>query len=227
MVGESWDSWKDSVKKTIEMDPDSVTIYQMELPYNTVYSRRVLDNDPELAFADWETKRAWHDYAFEQLAGAGFEPSSSYTMVKRGPHGRFVYRDAVWRGCDLIGAGVASFSHVGGVHFQNESGWEPYLGRVEGGELPVARAFATVETERLTRETILQLKLGQLDTEYFREKFGVDILSRFSAPLKRLADRDMLELADGSVRLTRQGLLRVDSLLPEFYADTYRGSRYT
>src|SRR6476619_1252959 len=39
MLGETWDNWKDCVRKTIEMSPDSVTIYQMELPYNTVISK--------------------------------------------------------------------------------------------------------------------------------------------------------------------------------------------
>jgi oxygen-independent coproporphyrinogen-3 oxidase len=227
MVGETWESWKESVRKTLEVDPDSVTIYQMELPYNTVYSRGVLDGSEVVPVADWETKRAWHDYAFEQLAGAGFEISSAYTMVKRGPGGQFVYRNSVWQGCDMIGAGVASFSHFGGVHFQNEAGWEPYLKCVESGKLPIARAFEPDDSERLTRETILQLKLGRLEPGYFREKFGADILERFEEPFARLAGRKMLEVRDGSVRLTREGLLRVDSLLPEFYAERYRGARYT
>ena len=37
----------------------------------------------------------------------------------------------------------------------------------------------------------------------------------------------MLEVKDGSVELSRQGLLRVDTLLPEFYDDRYFGARYT
>ena len=43
MVGETWETWKETVQKTIDADADSVTIYQMELPYNTVYSRQKLD----------------------------------------------------------------------------------------------------------------------------------------------------------------------------------------
>ena len=83
MVGETWPSWRQTVQKTIEFDPDSVTVYQMELPYNTVYSKDLLAGDGEpLALADWKTKRAWHAYAFEQLAAAGYVRSSAYTMKK-------------------------------------------------------------------------------------------------------------------------------------------------
>src|SRR5438067_3251011 len=39
MLGETWDNWKDCIRKTIEMSPDSVTIYQMELPFNTTISK--------------------------------------------------------------------------------------------------------------------------------------------------------------------------------------------
>ena len=32
MVGEDWDNWKYNIEETIRLSPDSVTIYQMELP---------------------------------------------------------------------------------------------------------------------------------------------------------------------------------------------------
>ena len=66
MVGETWETWRDSVKRTVDLDPDSVTIYQMELPYNTVYSQE-LTGGSGLHVADWATKREWHNYAIEEL----------------------------------------------------------------------------------------------------------------------------------------------------------------
>src|SRR5678810_772058 len=35
MVEETEENWKENIRKTIELQPDSVTIYQMEIPYNT------------------------------------------------------------------------------------------------------------------------------------------------------------------------------------------------
>ena len=74
---------------------------------------------------------------------------------------------------------------------------------------------------------ILQLKRGWLDRRPLLEKFGVDILQRFAAPLAALESEDMLRVGDERVELTRKGLLRVDHLLPNFYAAEYRGARYT
>ena len=42
MLGETENKWQDAVQKTLELSPDSVTIYQMELPYNTTISSDVL-----------------------------------------------------------------------------------------------------------------------------------------------------------------------------------------
>jgi oxygen-independent coproporphyrinogen-3 oxidase len=114
MVGEDWDNWKRCVERTIGLGPDCVTIYQMELPYNTVFSKEltVLGNDePQLGVADWPTKRDWVKYAFAELEKAGYAVSSATTVVKDPAKTKFVYREALWRGADMFGAGVASFGH--------------------------------------------------------------------------------------------------------------------
>lgn len=228
MVGETGETWKETVKKTIDLDPDMVTIYQMELPYNTVYSRAITTQESErLVIADWETKRAWHDYAIETFTVSGYEPTSAYTLSKKGKPVNFVYRDALWRSADLIGAGVSSFSHVGGMHYQNHSHWDRYLDPIEKGQLPLSRAYEPSHEERMTREMILQLKLGKIKPSYFRNKFDVDILEKFDSAYARLQEDGMVELEDDEIRMTRKGLLRVDHLLPNFYDPAYQNSRYT
>ncbi|MCH7780737.1 MAG: coproporphyrinogen III oxidase family protein, partial [Acidobacteria bacterium] len=226
MVGETWDRWRDTVRKAIDLGPDSLTVYQMELPFNTVYSQDALGGSG-IAVADWDTKRAWHDWAFDQFEQNGYEVSSSYTVLKKTSKARFVYRDSLWHGADLLGIGVSSFSHIGGVHYQNQTRWDAYLDATESGALPIHRAFTPSEDERLTREMILQMKLGHIDASYFKDKFGVDVTERFGEAFARLERRSMLDLHDGGATLTRQGLLRVDTLLPEFYDERYQNARYT
>ncbi len=227
MLGESWERWRRTLDRTLELAPDSVTIYQLELPFNTNFAHGVLEGSLDGGLADWRQKRAWHDYAIDRLGEAGYVPSSAYTMVKGDGKSQFVYRNAVWQGCDLAGAGVASFGHVNGVHMQNVDGWGEYIATVREGRLPLGRAYVTSERERLTRELILQLKLGELGGGFFRAKFGVDVFDEFAPAFERLAARGMLELGEDRVRLTRQGLLRADSLLPELYDPKFRDARYT
>ena len=162
-----------------------------------------------------------------EFTKAEYEVSSAYTLVKKGESGKFLYRDSLWRSSDLIGTGVASFSHVNGLHFQNQTHWDEYLNALESDNLPLNRAFVTTHEERLTREMILQLKLGRIKPAYFQEKFGTDILDRYGSVFSHLSAEEMLTFDEREVQLTRQGLLQVDQLLPEFYDSKYRNARYT
>jgi oxygen-independent coproporphyrinogen-3 oxidase len=230
MVGEDWDNWKRCVAKTIELAPDCVTIYQMELPYNTVFSKelKVIGNDePQLAVADWPTKRAWVQYAFDELQKAGYAVSSATTVVKDQATTKFVYREALWRGADMFGTGVASFGHVNGFHLQNADTWEAYIEKLNKGELPLGRAFPTTERDRLIREVVLLLKTGHLDVGYFRDKYGVDIRAEFRAAFDKLQSEGWLTVNGEGIDCTRDGLIQIDRHLPAFFDPQYVSSRYT
>ncbi len=231
MVGETWDNWRECVRKTIALAPESVTIYQMELPFNTVFSRelRVLGQDEpaDADVADWPTKRDWVNHAFDTMLQAGYKVSSAYTLVRDHGNCSFVYRDSLWRGADMFGTGVASFGHVHGVHMQNVDTWEQYIAMLDRDELPLGRALPVTGEQRLIREMILQLKTGRLRADYFEQKFGVRILDRFGDGFRQLAEGGDLTVTGAGVEMTRKGLLQVDRLLPTFFEPEFQGSRYT
>lgn len=228
MVGETWDNWKENVTKTLELSPESVTIYQMELPYNTVFSKDILGNQIESPVADWETKRAWVEYAFDQFKSAGYSVSSAYTVVKDPSKVNFSYRDNLWMGADLLATGVASFGHANGVHYQNLADLERYYQEIESNEkLPLGRGFVPTTHQKLIRELILLLKRGYLDVSYFKDKFDVDITEVFSEQWAALKEDGDAVVQGNSIELTQQGLLRVDGLLNAFFEPQFRGVRYT
>src|SRR5215831_418331 len=230
MLGETEANWHANIEKTIALDPDSVTIYQMELPYNTTISKDLLNHTGQMtgSLADWSTKRRWMQEAFEALERAGYHIGSAYTAVKNPKKTTFVYRDRLWQGADMAGLGVASFGHVNGVHLQNKDTWEAYSEAVLAGELPLGRAYRPTPEERMRRELILQLKKGRLDPAYFAAKYGVDVVPHFAPQWASLGNDGYLAQADASaVRLSRDGLGRVDSLLPRFFLPQHVNIRYT
>jgi oxygen-independent coproporphyrinogen-3 oxidase len=230
MLGETEENWRICVEKTLELEPDSVTIYQMELPFNTTISKDLLKGTKLFAepVVNWSTKRRWVQEAFEALERAGYHVGSAYTAVKNPSQTRFVYRDRLWQGADMAGLGVASFGHINGVHMQNMDTWETYSEAVAGGAVPLRRAYRPTHEEQMIRELVLQLKLGQVRPAYFERKYNVDILQRFHDQFQSLKTEGYLATAtDDLVSLTRLGLLRVDVLLPRFFLQEHAGIRYT
>jgi oxygen-independent coproporphyrinogen-3 oxidase len=176
--------------------------------------------------APWTQKRAWTAYAFDQFKQAGYTVTSAYTAVKDPAQATFVYRNLLWAGADMIGMGVASFSHVGGTHYQNEHSYETYIDRLAKGELPLLRALTPTPLERFVREFILQLKLGAVTRAYFVDKYQTDPVQQFPAELATLRDQGFLTFDDAAIRLTPGGLLQVDRLLHTFFLPAHRNARY-
>ena len=175
--------------------------------------------------ASWKTKRDWVGYAFSELEKAGYTVGSAYTAVKDPQQTRFLYRDLLWAGADMIGLGVASFSHVQGTHFQNDHDFANYRQRLSRGELPLYRALTPQQEERMIREFVLQMKLGSIQQKYFEDKFGFDPGARFAPQLDKLVQQGLATVEPDRIRLSREGLLRVDSLLPEFFKPEHRLAR--
>ena len=230
MLGDTNDKWNNAIEQTLTLEPDSVTIYQMELPFNTTISSDLINETGQFthAVASWATKRRWVDEAFAALERAGYTIGSAYTALKDPSITTFVYRDRLWQGADLAGRGVASFGHISGVHMQTLDSWGTYAAAVEAGNIPLNRAYRPTDEERLIRELVLQLKRGSIRPAYFKNKYHVDVQSRFAKPFATLNDDGYLAASSPDiVQLSRDGLLRVDSLLPRFFLPAHTEIRYT
>ncbi len=224
MVGETDENWQACVKRTLELQPDCLTVYQMELPFNTIFSKEGAGGSGLVA--DWKTKREWVDHAFQRFEAVGYSVSSAYTIV-RDPSTRFIYRDALWHGADMIGAGVSSFGHFSGVHMQNLDGFVPYIESLEAGDLPISRALPVTRRQRMIREFILQLKTGRIEVGYFRDKFSLDPCDEFREALATHTSNGLVKVSGNEIRVTRSGLLRIDSLLEPFFEPEHQNARYT
>jgi oxygen-independent coproporphyrinogen-3 oxidase len=227
LLGETDAKWRDSVQQVIKLAPESVTIYQTEIPHNTQLYRDLRNGVLPAEPVSWSIKRARLDYAFDQLDRAGYSVVSAYNAVRNPAKHEFQYQKHLWRGGDMLGLGVASFGCFGGVHYQNHVTLENYDERVSETSFPVWRAFALRGRDRLVREFVLQLKFGHVETAEFQNKFGVNIIESFVTPLCALRAEGLLTFTASGVQLTAEGLLKVDRLLPRFYDSQYRDIRYT
>ena len=115
---------------------------------------------------------------------------------------------------------------MGGIHYQNVTHFEDYCSTAEKGDSLIRRALLTTEEERFIREFILQWKLGSVCPEYFLKKFGVEIESRYESVFKDWEDRQIVEKNSDKWELSREALLRVDSLMHQFFLPQHQNAKY-
>jgi oxygen-independent coproporphyrinogen-3 oxidase len=226
LVGETDESFRDSLEQALRMEPDSITIYQLEVPPNTPLFRSLKNGRLDSELPAWETKHARLAAAFARLENAGYTLRSAYAAARSTRHRRFTYQEEQYRGMDLLGIGVSSFSYVAGMHYQNYASMIEYMESLDDGRLPISRAYVLSDRDRMVREFVLQLKLGRVDARRFRQKFGTNIVDFYARPLEEFAARGWLTFDDQAVTVTREGLVRVDRMIPHFYPWEHQGLNY-
>lgn len=226
LVGETDESFFSGLQRVISFSPMSVTIYLLEIPRNTPLYHALQTQQLSDSLVVWEVKRRRLAAAFTELERHGYVVRSAYSAVRDPQQGRFIYQEAQYHGADLLGAGVASFSYIGGVHFQNHAALERYLDCIAAGNPARARAYSLTDQDRMVREFVLQLKLGGVRRNEFERKFGVSIEQQFGASLQEFTKRQWLHVDADGVTLSREGLLRVDRLIPACYLPPHREQTY-
>ena len=233
MVGETWDNWRDCVRKTIELAPDSVTIYQMELPFNTVFSQGAAGRRPGRA-------GAMADRRLADQAGLG------RLRLRRDGRGRL-------RGLQRLhagqGPGAAASSSTATASGTGPTCSAPASPRsatsaastcrtsipgsstsamLDQGELPLGRALPVTPRraadprddpaaeDRPAGRRLLPPQVRRRHPERLRRRLG-----------RRWPSAGFLTIHDDGVELTPDGLLQVDRLLPAFFEPEHRGTRYT
>lgn len=227
LLGETEASFEATLDTVLAWRPQSVTIYLLEMPRNTPLYRAYRAGRVEGELPTWPVKRARAARAFERLAEAGYVRRSAYAAVRDPIRHRFLYQDLQYHGADLLGLGVASFSHFQGCAQQNLASLDAYLEAVAAGRLPLWRGRELSAEERLVRELVLQLKLGRVDLAALSSRHGMDAQARFAEPLAVLEREGWACIADGVVEVTPGGLLRIDRELERFYLPEHRGVRYS
>jgi oxygen-independent coproporphyrinogen-3 oxidase len=224
LVGETDEAFHRSLDRLISLEPESITIYPLEVPRNTRLYRSWASVERDVA--TWSETRRRIKAGFGRLLSVGYSLRSAYTAVRDPRRYLFAYQDSQYRGADFVGLGPSSFSYVAGVHFQNTSSLTHYHEQISGNLLPLVRGYRLGGDEQFVREFVLQLKLGVVDRSYFADKFGIDVCQRFSAPLRALAANGDIMIGDRVLVLTLDGLVRVDRLMPLFYRNEHQAAPY-
>jgi len=191
-------SWEKDLETAIAQKPDHVSLYGLTIE----------DHTP---LAHWESRGefVWTTddrYATEFLAAhnamisAGFDHYEVSNFGKAGRHSR--HNSAYWSRASYVGIGPSAHSFNGAQRWWNVRDYVDWLEKVNSGASPV------VERENLEAQ--------QLDAERIylglRTTGGLKVTDRERGASSRWIDAGWATLDGGTIRLTAEGWLRLDSL---------------
>ena len=230
MLGETDANWQQCIERTLALAPDSVTIYQMELPYNTTISGDLLKQGGQFAepVAGWPTKRRWVAEAFAALERAGYHVGSAYTAVQESRDDQVrLSRSPVGRRRPARPRRRVVRPRQRRARAEPRHLAETYRTAIERGELPLGRAYRPdrrrAADPRVRAAAEARRDPARLLRREVRRRRARAASARRST--RSQADGYLAERTADRVALTRDGLLRVDVLLPRFFLPEHAGIR--
>ncbi len=200
LPGQTERQWRDSLQKTIALEPEHVSTYCLTYEEDTEFLARFERGEFS---ADEEREARFLEMAMTTLERAGYDhyEISNYAS----PGFRSEHNQAYWRGADYVGLGPSAFSTRGFERWQNVADHHEYARRLFANESPVT------SVERLTPEMkrAERIALGLRTVE----GIATDTISINRA--HALSRAGLLRQDLSRVSLTRAGKLLADSIAEE------------
>lgn len=208
--------WQDSVKQAIELSPECITAYGLEIWPGTAYYNWLQKG--KLQLPDGASEVRMYAYAVEALENNGYvaRSNSGYYNPDRVDHYcRFL--DYYWRTWPMIGFGVSSKSVVHNRLWTNIKPLQEYMKRIDDNE-PVLdfSTFMSKDTE-MRRVMIRGLKMCEVAKQDFVDRFGVQMKEVFGGQIEGLVSDGLAEDETDRVVLTRKGRTYGTNVYERFY----------
>ena len=200
LPGQRERQWRDSLQKTIALQPEHISTYCLTYEEDTEFLARFQQG--EFAVND-ETETRFLELAMTTLETAGYEQYEISNYARRGF--RSEHNRAYWRSADYIGIGPSAFSTHGLERWQNVANHNEYARRLFANKSPVASIEKLTPAMKRTEHIALGLRT--------REGIGVHTIGQNQA--ERLISDGLLSRQANRFALTRAGKLLADSVAEE------------
>jgi oxygen-independent coproporphyrinogen-3 oxidase len=214
LAGETPETWAYSIRKALESQVESITVYKTELYANTEYFKEIRNDN--LVLPNDEQELEFMQYAMDEFAKANYLPWSFFTFTRDGQY-EHVHAPSIWKGEDYFPFGTSAFGRVGSWLFQNTNDIPKYVAQIEAKSLAIARGHKLTALDLMVRDVVLGLKLMSYKVSLFEERFGFDLEKMCAPAIEQLIKDGYITLEHGTIALTQKGILHGD------YAGKYLG----
>jgi len=198
------DSWRNSLEELIELKPEHVSIYMLEvdegsrlgrelISLGTKYSAPAVPSDDQMADS--------YNLARQLLSSAGYEHYEISNWAKPGFASRHNLK--YWRREPYLGFGAGAHSFNGTTRWANAHDSAQYVAAIQAGKLPVEQLEAVTIDQAHEEEMFLGLRqLAGINLDKFEPSYAAAL----SAKLPQLESAGLIERRGNLVRLAPEKL---------------------
>jgi len=150
----------------------------------------------------------------QQLQNFGLEAYEISNYATKGEECR--HNLMYWRGGNYIALGPAAASHLAGRRWRNIPDLQRYLAEIARERLEIEDYESLSLRQRAVELAMLMLRLRDgIDRQHFRTVLGIDPITMFQEPAKRLQELGMIDKTVSGITLTERGVYVADEVISE------------
>ena len=208
--GESVEALLYSVETAISYLPEHISVYGLSIPEGTRLHADLQAGTFTPVSA--EQQREMYEALREVLTGAGYIQYEISSWARRGFECR--HNLNYWRRGEYLGLGCAASSFVDGVRRKNIDDQLEYVKRLGCDRSAVGERETLTRKQRIDEAIMLGLRMREgVCLNWLREREGYDLASERPEQINRLAAARLIEIKDGWLRLTDEGVLVADEVI--------------
>ncbi len=205
--------WRQSVSEIVNLQPDHVSCYSLQLEEGTPLTRAV--DQGKLAACPEELELEMYRIVIEILGTAGYEHYEISNFARPGYRCR--HNLLYWHKQEYLGLGPAAHSHLNQSRWGNVEDIDQYVSLLQAGQRPTEEIQSLSEREQMEETVFLGLRLIQgVNLADFCQRFGIGMTEVFARQVRELEKKGLVELVDGYLRLTGKGLPLANQVFAEF-----------
>ena len=174
-------NWEESVARLIEIAPEHVSLYLLELYPNAPLKE-------EMARAGWslapdEDAAEMYLGGLASLDAAGYQQYEISNVCRPGRESR--HNVKYWTDGEWLGLGCGAHSTRGGERWKNVSATGEYVDRIMSGQPSAVDTRAMTDQVRLEDALFTGLRLTDgIDIDSIGRRYGIDVWERYGADLQ-------------------------------------------
>ena len=217
--GQTMEMWQDSLRQMIELSPDHISFYSLQLEEGTEFARMYREGKIDLP--EIELDREMYHEGIRMLKDAGYNHYEISNCAKSGHECRHNLKYWDYDEYYAVGLGAHSFTYDAGRRC-NVSDFDVYFKMIEAGVLPQDQGMYEDETLReMMGEYVFTAlrKLEGMSLEDFSETFGRDFYEVYEEQIKVLekyASEQLVTITDTHIALTVAGIDQSNEIMAEF-----------
>ena len=201
LPGQTLSGWKRNLDEAISMRPEHISLYLLEVHEGTPLAEQLKSG--RRARPDEQLAAEMYELMLDRLAAAGYAQYEISNFALPGFESR--HNSKYWRLDPVYGFGVSAHSFDGSERYSNVRDTASYVQRIE------ASSNAEVSREAINAASefaFLGLRLTEgIDLKEYRHRFEKELETEYGAELDKFREAGLVETRNGTLRLTRLGML--------------------